>query len=235
MFAFFQLVPSQRENTLLSTLRWPAAVAFLGNAFWAAYTQFFGLSAILAVIILWTPACLLVICRQISSWNSKPTPAEIGGVVVPLSVLAAWLTAASIVNISASLRFHGIEASDAAAPLIGAAVLLLGGALAAFAVARGRGNLAYAITFLWALVAIMRPMVRRRRLESLQSWPRCWFWEGYLRAAAMLRAIPGPDQLSRTMSISPSSVSRSLRWVLPTKASNNAPWPLLPTTVRSMQ
>lgn len=154
VFALFQLMPSQRENIRLSTLRWPAAGAFLGNAFWAAYTQFFGLSVISAVIILWTLACLLVIYRQISSWNSKPTPAEIGFVVVPLSALAAWLTAASIVNISASLRFHGIEASNAAAPLIGAAVLLLGGALAAFAVARGRGNLAYAMTFIWALVAI---------------------------------------------------------------------------------
>lgn len=103
---------------------------------------------------MWTLACLLVIYRQISLWNSKPTPAEIWCVAVPLSALAAWLTAASIVNISASLRFHGIEVSDAAAPLIGAAVLLLGGALAALAVARGKGKLACAMTFLWALVAI---------------------------------------------------------------------------------
>lgn len=154
MFALFQFMPSHRDNIRLSFLRWPAAGAFLGNALWAAYTQLFGLSAFSAATILWTLACLLVIHRQISLWNSKPTPAETWLVVVPLSALAAWLTAASIVNISASLRFHGIEASDAAAPLIGAAVLLLGGAIAALAVARGKGNLAYAATFLWALTAI---------------------------------------------------------------------------------
>jgi hypothetical protein len=153
-FALFQLLPAQRRNALLAPLRWPAAGAFLGNSLWAAYTQIFGLSAISAAIILWTLTCLLVIYRRISSWDAKPATAEIWFVVVPLSALAAWLTAASIVNIGASLRFHGIEASVAAVPLIGAAVLLLGGAIAALAVARGNGNLAYAATFLWALAGI---------------------------------------------------------------------------------
>lgn len=153
-FALFQLLPAQRRNALLATLRWPAAGAFLGNALWAAYTQIFGLSAVSAVIIVWTLTCLLVIYRRISSWDAERSVAETWFVVVPLTALAAWLTAASIVNISASMRFHGIEASAAAAPLIGAAVLLLGGAIAAFAVTRGNGNLAYAFTFLWALAAI---------------------------------------------------------------------------------
>lgn len=147
-------MPSQLENIRLSTLRWPAAGAFLCNVLRAAYTQLFGLMAISAAINLWTLACLLVIYRQISLWNSEPTPVETCCVVVPLRALAAWLTAASIVNISASLRFHGIEASDAAAPLIGAAGLLLGGAIASLKVALGKGNLVFAMTFLWALTAV---------------------------------------------------------------------------------
>lgn len=151
---FVSLMPAQRRNSWLAPLRWPAAGAFLGNAIWAAYTQVFGLSAVSVAIILWTLVCLLTIYRQISSWDRKRSTAETWFVVVPLSALAAWLTAASIVNICASLRFHGIEASDVAAPLIGAAVLLLGGIIAALAVARSKGNLAYALTFLWALAAI---------------------------------------------------------------------------------
>lgn len=153
-FALFQFMPAQRRNARLAPLRWPAAGAFLGNALWAAYTQGFGLSAVSAAIILWTLVCLLMVYRRISSWEAMRTPAETWFVVVPLSALAAWLTAASIVNISASLRYHGMEASVATAPLIGAAVLLFGGVIAALAVARGKGNPAYALTFLWALAAI---------------------------------------------------------------------------------
>lgn len=153
-FALFQLMPAQRGNMRLASLRWPAAGAFLGNALWAAYTQLYGLSAVSVAIILWTLLCLLCAYRRISSWDAKSSVAETWLVVVPLSALAAWLTAASIVNISASLRFHGIEASEAAAPLIGAAVLLAGGVIAALAVMRGRGSLAYGFTFLWALAAI---------------------------------------------------------------------------------
>src|SRR5690606_10938353 len=73
--------------------------------------------------------------------------------VLPLSALAAWLTAATIVNITASLRFHGVEAG-AAAPPITAAVVMVGGIIAALALLRGRGNPPYAVVFLWALGAI---------------------------------------------------------------------------------
>ncbi len=153
-FALFQLLAAQRGNVGLDAVRWPAAGAFLGNALWAAYTQVYGPSAVSAAIILWSLTCLILVYRQISSWLTTPSGVETWFVSIPLSALAAWLTAASIVNISASLRFHGIDASEAAASLIGAVVLLAGGVIAALAVMRDRGNIAYAATFLWALAAI---------------------------------------------------------------------------------
>lgn len=73
--------------------------------------------------------------------------------MLPLSALAAWLTAATIVNISASLRYHGVDAGEAE-PLVTAIVVLIGGIIAAAALARGRGNPPYALVFLWALAAI---------------------------------------------------------------------------------
>ena len=71
----------------------------------------------------------------------------------PLSALASWLTVASIVNIAASLRFHGVEGGEAT-PMIAAAIVAVGGVIAAAALLRGRGNPPYALVFLWALSAI---------------------------------------------------------------------------------
>lgn len=153
VFAVYQALPTQRDNELLARLRWPAAGAFLGNGLWAIYTQLFGVSALSAVIILFTLLCLLVIYRQFAAWNRPFSAGERWCAVLPLSALASWLTAASIVNITSALRFHGVEAGEAA-PLVAAAVVVVGGLIAGAALARGRGNPPYALVFLWALSAI---------------------------------------------------------------------------------
>lgn len=153
VFAVFQLLPRQAGNPLVGRLRLPAAGAFMGNALWALYTQSFGLSAISAAIIIFTLVCLLRCYTIFSSWDRPFTTAERWMAVLPLSALAAWLTAATIVNIAASLRFHGVEGGDAA-HLISAACVIVGGVIAALALVRGRGNPPYALVFLWALSAI---------------------------------------------------------------------------------
>lgn len=153
LFAIYQALPAQRSNQLLAQIRWPAAGAFAGNAIWALYTQSEGLSAVSSAIILFTLVCLLLIYRRFADWPRPFSAGERWLAFVPLSALASWLTVASIVNISASLRFHGVEAGEAA-PLVAAGVVLVGGVIAALALLKGRGNLPYALVFLWGLAAI---------------------------------------------------------------------------------
>lgn len=153
VFAVYQALPAQRQNELLAHVRWPAAGAFLGNALWAAYTQVFGLSVISVAIILFTLVCLLSNYRTFAELDRGFSGSERWCVVLPLSALASWLTVASIVNIAASLRFHGVEGEEAA-PLVAAAVLLVAGVIAVAALRSGRGNPAYALVFLWALSAV---------------------------------------------------------------------------------
>ncbi len=152
-FAIYQFLPSKGDDPLLARLRWPAAGAFMGNAAWALYTQSFGLSAISVAIISFTLVCLLYAYRVFAEWDARLTRAQRWLAVLPLSALAAWLTAATIVNVAASLRFHGVDAGDAA-PAISAAAVIVGGTIAAMALARGKGNLPYALVFLWALSGI---------------------------------------------------------------------------------
>jgi hypothetical protein len=168
LFAIYQALPAQRHNPLLRAIRWPAAGAFLGNAGWALYTQSFGLSLVSSAVIVFTLANLLVILRRFAGWRDGFSGAERWLAVLPLSALASWLSAATIVNIAASLRFHGIEAG-AGAPPIAAAVVLIGGVIAAVALFRTLGNPPYALVFLWALAAIYAAGGQQETLVALAT------------------------------------------------------------------
>lgn len=153
LFAAYQALPSQRGNPLVAQLRWPAAGAFAGNALWAAYVQVAGLSVLSVLVIGWTLLCLLTAFRRITAARERYTTGERWCAVLPLSALAAWLTVATTVNIAAALRFHGLEAGGSA-PVVAAGIVLVAGAIAGTALWNGRGNPAYALVLLWALLAI---------------------------------------------------------------------------------
>jgi hypothetical protein len=151
-YAVYQIVPAQRDNRLIARIGWPSAGAFLGNAAWALYTQFFGLGAPSALIIVFTLTCLLA-CFRVFAEPGRLTRGEQYLVVLPLSALAAWLTAATIVNIAAVLVYYGVDAGETTA-VLGAAVVIVGGTIASAAIWKGRGNPWYGMVFLWALAGI---------------------------------------------------------------------------------
>jgi MFS family permease len=152
-YAIYQLPPAQKNNQLLAKVGWASAGAFLGNAVWALYTQFLGLNFGSALIIIFTLVCLLAIYRSFAREPNGFSWGELALVVVPLSALAAWLTAATIVNIAAVLDYHGLDLGDAT-EAVGAAVVLVGALIASVAIWNGRGNPWYAAVFLWALGGI---------------------------------------------------------------------------------
>ena len=152
VFAVWQALPGQRENRLLNRIAWPAAIALAAQGVWATYTQFNNLTAISAVIILVSLVGLLICLRALTQ-QDKLTSGERWFAALVLSALAAWLTAASIVNISATLAYYGVG-GDFAYPMAAAVMVVIGGVIAALAVAGSRGNPWYALVFSWALLAI---------------------------------------------------------------------------------
>lgn len=152
VFAVWQALPGQRHSALLDRIAWPAAVALGAQGVWATYTQFANLTWISAVIILVSLDGLLV-CLRAFSQQDQLSNAERWFAALVLSALAAWLTAASIVNISATLAYMGIGGGFAY-PLAAAVMVAIGGVIAALAVVRSRGNPWYALVFCWALLAI---------------------------------------------------------------------------------
>ena len=153
LYAIYQALPSQRYSALLNRIAWPAAGVFVLNGLWALYTQFYALTVASVLIISIALVCVLTIYRILYHLDRDFTAAERWLVMLPLSALAAWLTAATIVNISATLRYYDVGA-DSDSIMLAAGVVAIGGIIAALAVWRGRGNPVFAGVFLWALVAI---------------------------------------------------------------------------------
>ncbi len=152
VFALYQAFPAQYRNGLLDRIGWFAAAAFFGNGLWALYTQLHDLTALSVVVIATTLVCLLVILRRIVT-AKRLSRGDRWLAAVPLTALAAWLTAATIVNVAASLTYHGIGEAGGY-PLLSAGIVFIGGLIAALAVTRSRGCPWYAAVFLWALLAI---------------------------------------------------------------------------------
>ncbi len=152
LFALWQALPAQRNNALLHRIAWPAAIALAAQGVWSIYTQIANLTFVSVVIILISLAGLLFIMRVLVT---EPTLSRGERLLVApaFSALAAWLTAASIVNIAASLKFHGVG-GDAQTPELAAIMVLVGSAIATLASARLRGAPLYGLVFAYALFAI---------------------------------------------------------------------------------
>lgn len=153
LFAIYQALPSHKTNRLFQRIAWPASGAFAANGLWAMYTQLNDLDAISVIIIAGGLFCALLTVRAFSRIDRELAKSERWLAALPLSGLAAWLTAATIVNISAALTYYGVG-GNYSHPGVAAAVVLVGGIIAALAVSRERANPVYALVFLWALAAI---------------------------------------------------------------------------------
>lgn len=186
IFAIWQALPRQSDNALLDRLAWPAAIALAAQGVWATYTQFANLTAISAIIILVSLAGLLF-CLRTFTLRDALTSGERWFAALVLSALAAWLTAASIVNISATLVYHGIGGGFAY-PLAAAAMVAIGAIIAALAVVRSRGNPWYALVFCWALLAIYF-----RGGQEAQSIAVACIFGGVVVLLGLFAGISNPD------------------------------------------
>ncbi|WP_337191213.1 hypothetical protein [Parapontixanthobacter aurantiacus] len=154
LFAVWQAWPTQVKNPLLDRIGWPAAGVFAGNGVWALYTQLNDLTGISVLIITFSLVCSLVVLRAFVETPRPFTFKEKWLAALPLCALSGWLTAATIVNASAALKYHGLVLSSQEGANMTAIVLVGGALLVALALLRSRGMPWYALAFLWALTGI---------------------------------------------------------------------------------
>ncbi len=152
-FAIWQALPGQKYNDLLDRIGWLAVGGLAAQGVWAVYTQFANLTIISAIIIVASLVCLLAIVRIMTGLERKMTSGERFFAGVTFGALAAWLTAATIVNISATLTYYGFGGGEGY-PVLAAGVVLAGGIIAMLAVGASAGNPWFAVVFCWALWGI---------------------------------------------------------------------------------
>ena len=150
-FALWQALPAQRRNPLLARIAWPAAIALGAQGVWSTYTQLANLTVVSVLIILVSLAGLLMVLRALVAAQSLSRSERIF-VAPAFSALAAWLTAASIVNIAAALKYHGIAGAEPS-PVITSVMIVIGSLIAAIAAWCVRGAPLYGLVFCWALIA----------------------------------------------------------------------------------
>ncbi|MDN3646128.1 hypothetical protein QWY75_07900 [Pontixanthobacter aestiaquae] len=153
IYAVWQALPGQRDNPLVASIGWYTAGATAANGLWATYTQFYNLTFISALIILFSLVCLLATLRALVAWEKPFTKGERWITALTFSALAAWLTVASTVNITAALKYHGVGAGSSY-PMLAAAIVLVAGLIGSAAATGARGNPWYSVVILWAMLAI---------------------------------------------------------------------------------
>jgi benzodiazapine receptor len=151
-FAIYQALPAQRENPRLRAIGWPFLVSCAANIAWLFlwhYQQF--LWTILAMVILL--ASLIVIYLLMMRGGDAVPPAERWLVRLPFSIYLGWISVATIANASDVLYYIKWNGWGIA-PAVWAVIMMVIAACLAWAMAVLRGDWAYGLVIIWALVGI---------------------------------------------------------------------------------
>jgi benzodiazapine receptor len=149
VFVGWQALPAQRDDPRLARLGWAFVLSCACNASWllAWHHLQIGLAWLLIVALLLS----LIACYE---RLRGPTAGRLEwfAMRLPFSVYLGWVTVATVANtaiVGVDLGFDG----GAAAPLWGALALVAATAIGLVVLAR-RGDIAFALVLVWALVGI---------------------------------------------------------------------------------
>jgi hypothetical protein len=159
--AAVQARPSRRTDPVLREIGGPFALAMLSTAIWAplvATRRYWAAQAALAGIAVFGEQAR----RRLADTELRDalTPGARRLLVPPVSMLAGWGAAATVVNLASMLVGEGAVPSGRAATAAGVGLTLAVGGIAATATASTGGaasttSRAYAATVLWALAGIV--------------------------------------------------------------------------------
>ena len=161
LFAVYQALPANRGNPVLRRVGWPVAGAFLCTGLWSVFVPLrqFGFAQAMLLGIF---AFLLVAYLRLARSEAGTLGRMERWLVAPMvGVFLGWVTAANAVSLTSEAVRRGlVEGGGTGEVLIGSALLISGGLLAAAITRAGRagppqGYAIFALTVLWALVAVV--------------------------------------------------------------------------------
>src|SRR5918999_718320 len=173
IYAVCQALPSNRENPLLRRIGWFSALAYFSNGIWEIVfpAREFVLSQVVFVgIIAGAVAAFVLVQRGAGSggrfdrWLVAPA----------FGLLAGWVTAAFFVGFVTVLVATGVLGGGIGEAVLGALMLIVGGAVACAVILAGRngpvqGYLAYGGAVLWALAGVVANQYQNSLITSFTS------------------------------------------------------------------
>jgi hypothetical protein len=160
VYAVYQALPSNRENSLLRRIGWFSALAYISNGIWEIVfpAREFVLSQVVFVGITTCAVAAFVLVQRgagsggrFDRWLVAPA----------FGLLAGWVTAAFFVGFVTVLVATGVLGGGGIGEaVLGALMLTVGGAIACAVILVGRngpaqGYLAYGGAVLWALTGVV--------------------------------------------------------------------------------
>jgi hypothetical protein len=153
-YAIYQALPSNLSNARLRRIGWWTAAGMALNAAWSFVTAWTGISWVTVVLIALNVASFLKAYSLL--YERRPaTAAETAFVIFPVSIVAAWITVASILNaVSWWFNAGGFGGAGLAEGTWVASFAALAGLVGAWVMWRNHGNGFYAAVLLWGLGGI---------------------------------------------------------------------------------
>ena len=159
IYAVYQSLPSDRESPLLRRIGWFSALAYFSNGIWEVLfpAREFVLSQIVFVGISTGAVVAFVLAQRGAGSGSR---FDRWLVVPAFGLLAGWVTAEFFVGFVTVLVATGVFSGGIGEALVGALMLIVGGAVACAVILARRtgpvqGFFAYGGAVLWALAGVV--------------------------------------------------------------------------------
>ena len=161
LFAAYQALPANREREILRRVGWPVVGAFLCTGLWSVSVSLRQLGFAQAMLLGIFAFLLVAYLRLARSDPGALGRAERWLVSLTVGIFLGWVTAANAVSLASEAVRRGlVDAGGGGEVLVGAALLVSGGLLAAAITGAGRAGppqayAAFALAVLWALAAVV--------------------------------------------------------------------------------
>ena len=151
-FAIYQVLPSQRQNPHQGQVGYFLVGSSLAQIVWVfCFLSRWFLLSLIAMIGILLP--LIIITQRLGIGKKKVSRSDKWFIQIPLSIYLAWISIATIVNTAIVLYHRGWNGWGISPQLWSAGMLILAGVLAA-RISLVRGDTAFVLVYLWALIAI---------------------------------------------------------------------------------
>lgn len=152
-YGVWQALPAQRESAVLRRIGWLTASALAATSVWMLVFQR-SLFALSLAIMFWLLASLIGVVARLYEHNEAFSQPERWWIHIHFSVFLGWITVATVANVGQVLLALGWTGWGIQAETWGIVALVAAGIIASTVVFATKGNIPYALTVIWALIAV---------------------------------------------------------------------------------